>query len=119
MVISERAPLLQHMVCYFGPYDRVVVPVMSVGAHRCRFSREAMLQVTLAAPIAQENGFVFTILLLKKPSSNCHSKKKLKINSCFETLYFSSMAGIPCMKFAVSSLKVVHPFPVFPGVVQL
>lgn len=29
------------------------------------------------------------------------------------------MAGIPCMKFAVSSLKVVHPFPVFPGVIQL
>lgn len=39
----------------------------------------AVLQVMLAAPIAQENRFVFTIFFfLKKSSSNCHKKKKKK-----------------------------------------
>lgn len=65
-LISERDALLQRMVCYFGPYDRVAVPLVSVSARRRRFSRDAVLQVTLAAPIAQENGFVFTIPSSKK-----------------------------------------------------
>ena len=63
VVISEQDLLLQRAVCYFGPYDGVAVPVVSVSARWCRFSCEAMLQVTLAAPVAQENGFVFTILV--------------------------------------------------------
>lgn len=66
MVILEWDLLLRRTVCYSEPYDQVAVPVVSVSARRCRFSREAVLQVRLAAPIVQENGFVFTILLLKK-----------------------------------------------------
>lgn len=66
MVILERDLLLQRMVCYFGPYDRVAVPVVSVSAHWHWFSREAVLQVMLAAAIVQENGFVYTVFKKKK-----------------------------------------------------
>lgn len=90
--ILERDALLQRTVCYFGPYDGVVVPLMSVSGHRRRFSREAVLRVMLAAPIAQENGFVFIVPSSKKPCPVAVAEKK-KIRSRFETLYFSGMAA--------------------------
>lgn len=73
MVILERDLPLQRMVSY----NRAVVPSVSVSAHRRRFSHEAELQVLLAAPIAQENGFVFTIPFYKS-STNLSLEKNIQ-----------------------------------------